>query len=396
MHSRALFDEVSRSRQREVEGRNRHLIEFAMPEMERLLTSLSRSDWVLACIDAQGAVVASLSAGQPDADLRCAFRTGVDLTEAAVGTTAPGCALTEQRPVAVIGNEHFLRDLGNFSCIAVPIFGPDGGVLGALDASCGRDGNPMMAMEPLFVTARAVENRILHAIPEAVRIGFHYRDDMLGSPMEGVMAWSRDGRLLGLNQVARRLLGVDGRGEGLGFESLFETGFGEVMDRLRRSGDTPWQVQNRDGLRLNLHCRDRRPQRPVSVTHSAPPDTGVQRDDAILKRAIGLAHNAQAYDIPVLIAGETGTGKDLLARRIHDEGDRAAASFVAVNCSAIPAGLVESELFGYEDGAFSGARRGSAPGRFEEAQGAPCSWTKSATCRSNSRRVCCACCRTAA
>ncbi len=373
MSSRAVFDEVSRSRRQQVQERNQHLIEFAVPEMERLLTALSRSDWVLACVDATGSVVASLSSGDPHADLRSAFRPGVDLAEQAIGTSAPGCALAEDRPVAVLGNEHYLRDLANFSCIAVPIYGPDGRAHGALDASCARNGNPMMAMEPVFVAARAVENRMLHAIPDALRLGFHYRDDMLGSPMEGVIALSPDGRLLGMNQVARRLLGVDALSGELLFDNLFETGFGSLRDRLRSGRGEPVLLHHRDGLRVSV--RSRESERPLRIPVSRPAidnEAGAECDkptDAILGRALGLAHNAQAHDIPVLIGGETGTGKDVLARRIHDQGERAQAPFVAINCSAIPAGLIESELFGYEDGAFSGGRRGGASGRFEQANG---------------------------
>ena len=73
-------------------------------------------------------------------------------------------------------------------------------------------------------------------------------------------------------------------------------------------------------------------------------------------------------DAPVLVLGETGTGKDLLARAIHDRSTRRARPLVTVNCAALPASLIESELFGYEKGAFTGAMA-RTPGRFEVADG---------------------------
>ncbi|NNM73098.1 propionate catabolism operon regulatory protein PrpR [Enterovirga aerilata] len=86
-----------------------------------------------------------------------------------------------------------------------------------------------------------------------------------------------------------------------------------------------------------------------------------------LQRARETARRFAATDITVLISGESGTGKELFAQAIHSASRRADRPFVAVNCSAFPETLLESELFGYEEGAFSGSRRGGKPGLFEAA-----------------------------
>jgi DNA-binding NtrC family response regulator len=91
-------------------------------------------------------------------------------------------------------------------------------------------------------------------------------------------------------------------------------------------------------------------------------------DSAAMRDAIALARRAARSEIPVLILGESGTGKEVFARAIHGEGPRAGRPFVAVNCGALPANLVESILFGHEKGAFTGATAKRA-GKFQEASG---------------------------
>lgn len=91
---------------------------------------------------------------------------------------------------------------------------------------------------------------------------------------------------------------------------------------------------------------------------------GFRTTDPLMKKIVQLADNVAASRATILISGESGTGKEVLARHIHDKSPRAHRRLIAVNCAAIPAELLESELFGYEKGAFTGAV-GSKPGKFE-------------------------------
>ncbi len=91
--------------------------------------------------------------------------------------------------------------------------------------------------------------------------------------------------------------------------------------------------------------------------------------DPALNAVLDTARRAFMRGIPILISGETGTGKEVVAQQLHHSGHRCNGAFIAINCSSIPTGLIESELFGYEDGAFTGGRRGGAAGKFEQAHG---------------------------
>lgn len=88
----------------------------------------------------------------------------------------------------------------------------------------------------------------------------------------------------------------------------------------------------------------------------------------IMKQAVSRARQYAAYDGSVLIEGESGTGKELFAQAIHTGSNRAGGPFVAVNCASLPRDLIESELFGYEKGAFTGASKNGNPGKFELAE----------------------------
>jgi DNA-binding NtrC family response regulator len=124
----------------------------------------------------------------------------------------------------------------------------------------------------------------------------------------------------------------------------------EVEALVTRAAEKALLVRENLSLRLRLELQD------------AP--AGIVTDDAAMKSLLATLDKVARSDLPVLVQGESGTGKELVARAIHQRSDRAAQPFVAFNCAAVPENLLESEVFGYEKGAFTGAMA-RKPGMFE-------------------------------
>ncbi|ATU98669.1 sigma-54-dependent Fis family transcriptional regulator [Aeromonas salmonicida] len=290
---------------------------FVLPLFAQLLAG--RPCRLLLC-DGEGAI---LAASGDDGFARHAerifLRSGARWGEASKGTNAIGTALAEQSEVQVLGSEHFFVQHSFLSCSACPLLGPDGQLLGVLDISTDaahHDGDMLGTVRLLAMT---LENALLARQPGWL------------VDLDPQSLWS-----------ARLLLG-----EG-----------GELLG-ANRAGRL-WLGQHRfDGQQL---LRERRGLRLVSEPVVAPRQTAQQGSAQVplkmLERGISL-----------LIEGETGSGKEHLVRSLHRQSSRQDKPLVCVNCGALPADLVEAELFGYVGGAFSGARSQGSQGYLRAAHG---------------------------
>lgn len=371
---RLIFNSVSISDQRRLEERNHELLSFAEPEMRRLFAATAAAKWAIACIDEQGFVIKSMHEFNPGfPELATALRLGVNLGENGAGTTAPACAITDGCLSVVCGYEHFLDEASAFTCSAVPIFDPSGRLIGVLDASRQYDGRRIGISDALAVAVHEIENRMVSSISGALCISLHYSAELKGTSMNGLLAFSQDGRLLGANPFARHLMGIEGS-PACEFSDLFGRSFGDTIDALRRAKDAPLMVESASGIRVQaqIYNAARVFEQKTVARPSFSPTSAAERAvyaDPTFTSEMSNALRAFAHDVPILIDGETGTGKEVLAQLLHANGPRSNGDFIAINCSSIPAGLIESELFGYENGAFTGANRAGMMGKLEQAHG---------------------------
>lgn len=360
---------------------NARLLAFAQPIMEHLHQQIARSSSAVLLADDSGTILRSVS----DTDFAeraasIALQPGVSWAEGAMGTNAIGTALTEQRPVSVIGTQHYLERNRFLTCIASPIHAPSGGVLGILDISTSAQLNHIHAQALIQTTAEIIENRLIESIAEAaVTIRFHPQAEALSSPLEGLAAFNEAGDMLACNRRGEHLLGIgDSRLTRFAFARLFETRWRTVLDHavasslrptlLRAHGNREFAARVQAGQLHTLRPKvsGERPEAPPQTRRGTTLDE-LDLGDPAVANAVRRARRIVGLDIPLLIQGETGTGKEVFAQAFHNSSPRADGPFVAINCAAIPANLIEAELFGYRAGAYTGARNDGARGKLREA-----------------------------
>ncbi|HJS85594.1 MAG TPA: sigma-54-dependent Fis family transcriptional regulator [Acetobacteraceae bacterium] len=291
------------------------------------------------------------------------------------GTNALGTVAAIGKPVTVHGGEHFFRQFAGLTCTAAPVFGPDAELVGILDASSDCRSRQTHTQALVTLAVAHIENGLFREHHRGnLVIVFHSRAEYLHTSSAGLIAVGPDGTLLGTNAQARFLL------QGLPalplrrFDEVFQTRFETLVDRAR----TQERLLLRDAVgsafvatMQNLRLLPSLVARSAPVPPRALPSAAAPRfvaDDPAVAALVRELTAAAGQGLPILLRGATGTGKEHLARHAHAAAGRTGA-FVAVNCAALPRSLIESELFGYAEGAFTGARRHGSGGLVAQADG---------------------------
>ena len=330
---------------------------------------------------------------------KVALRPGVSWAESSKGTNAVGTALILESGIYVHGDEHYIQSNHNLTCAASPIMDHAGNVIGVLDVSGDKRSFQLHTMALVEMCARTIENHWFRdKFRGAMQLHFHPQAELIGTVEEGVIAFGDDGKILGANRAGLKILGISASGLRVqGLRALFGLGFGELMDKLRLASLGLLRMQQPSGQPIfvrvfwnestvivnSVHAPFQ--QNPATVAlpvepkiqQTASPNprkTAYRLDeldlgDAQVRSLTQKVCHVIDKDISILILGETGTGKELLANAIHQFSQRRDRPFVAINCASIPEQLIESELFGYEEGAFTGAKRKGAAGKLLQANG---------------------------
>jgi sigma-54 dependent transcriptional regulator, acetoin dehydrogenase operon transcriptional activator AcoR len=302
------------------------------------------------------------------------------------GTNGIGTCLAETGPVTVHREEHFRGYNLTLSCSAAPILDPHGGILAVLDASTANSSDSRLiqrhTMALVNMSAHLISRwNFLNEYRHSWILRFHSRPEFVGLLHEALMAIDDDGDILAVNESALVQLGCSTRqslvGEPIG--KYFQFNFGALEQRAKFEPSAIWPVRDvAHGRRFFAIAREparlaERAQVALSNELGAAAEGPLEREhvgeDAQMRKNLACGRQLFAKQVPILLHGATGTGKEAFAKSLHRGSLWSDKPFVTVNCAAIPESLIESELFGYTRGAFTGAAKEGRVGKILQSNG---------------------------
>ena len=386
-----VLDEARLRRRRQRLG---ELYRIAEAEMKNLYRQIAGSGYSVLLTDAEGYILSRL--GDPalvDQFEKAGLWPGADWSESTVGTNGIGTCIAESRAVTIHRDEHFLSRNTNLSCSAAPIRDPYGRLLAVLDVSSAhaddRRQSQLHTIALVRTSTRIIENiYFLNNFRDQFILRFNERASMVDLPNAGMLAINGDGKIIALNDSAREQFGIQCGEKPVSepIENFLGITGTSLHDQASNQGDALWRIRDiRSGRQVFASLR-----RPLVKNSASQLSKGIQGSplcgqcgeageltlesmarsaDPKVVQSVRCAKRVMDRNVSIVLCGETGTGKEVMARAIHNASLRHKHPFVAVNCASIPESLIESELFGYRHGAFTGAKREGMRGKVLESSG---------------------------
>jgi len=372
-------------------ARNKELIEISRIYIDMVFSAVEDEEFIIVLTDNEGCILYIRGAEKITKSLNCMdLKVGAYMDERSIGTNAMGTAIKENRCVQITAQEHYIEGLHSLTCSAAPIHNENGDIIGTLNLTGKSSMKHPHTLGLVVFGVKAIENEIdKNKINDILNQTYNYMESIIDNVEKGIMIADKQGKITNINKF-----GVDifqKEKEFLIKEDIYHIvpNLGNILDELNNDNSTIIKE--------------------VKISHSSNYKTelvfkGITHKDQVIGMVITMSNMKENYDIKsatgafltfndiigesaaiknvvtnskiianspstVLIQGESGTGKEVLAQAMHNYSLRRNKKFVAINCGAIPNNIIESELFGYEDGTFTGAKKGGKPGKFEVANG---------------------------
>ena len=364
---------------------NKWLIDIAIPIMNNLLQIVRDSHFLLVLTDSCGYIIETMgdeTVNKKAKDLK--LEPGQLWTDEIVGSNAIGVALDQDVAMQMAGAQHYCEVQHGWTCSATPIHGINGEIVGCIDVSGDAKDVFSHSLGIVVAAAFAIEKEIKQ------KHSFEIMKTALDGSSDGIILLDKFFKSIWINKSGEKILEEN-------LNDLNTLDFRKIINDIDWDNVASWNTRKSttfNDCKINLNDKILNCSVHVSTIITDGKVTGysialkklehllktvnkvtgnratytfddIYFTDPNMKKVVQLAKKYARYDGCILIEGESGTGKELFAQSIHNASNRFNGPFVAVNCSSLPRDLVESELFGYEKGAFTGALKEGNPGKFE-------------------------------
>ncbi|PLT29881.1 sigma-54-dependent Fis family transcriptional regulator [Peribacillus deserti] len=376
--------------------RKKELIQISFPLMNMLYSLVKGSGFLVVLCDENGYLLKVMGDEQPLKDAQLIqFVEGANWSEEVIGTNAIGTAIKEGIPIQVFSYEHFTKATQAWTCSASPIYTASNELIGVLNMSGPFDKVHPHTLGMVVSTVKAIENQLqLKENTEKNELMKSYLEETTNTLSDGIIITNEQGIIIKTNRMLQSILQMlPTEIEGKNIMHIFENRTIETF-RLTNQEVIDKEVKLRirnNGVHTSVLLNAKPILRERKIIGSLVTVKGIKKvhqfvnqvsgnqakvtfedmigENEIFLNRIHEAKLAAKSESTVLIMGDSGTGKDLLAQAIHNDSSRRRHPFLAINCGGIPRDLLGSELFGYVEGAFTGARKGGTAGKFELADG---------------------------
>lgn len=372
-------------------AKHKELIEVSIPYIDMVFSAVQDNEFIIVLTDNEGCILYIRGEEEVTNHLnKLNVKVGAYMDEQNIGTNAMGTAIKEDKCVQITANEHYIEIFQNLTCSAAPIHNDKGEIIGTLNLTGNCTLKHPHTLGLVVFGVKAIENELdKRKINDILNQTYNYMESVIDNVDKGIMIVDIEGKITNINKVASRLLNKDK--EDLINEEIDHiiSDLGNILEQLQGdeniiTKEVKFKHTSRHKTKLTFKgirykgkvigivvtmSKEREQDDIKDITGAFFTFNDIIGDSAAITNVITNSKIISNSPSTVLIEGESGTGKEVLAQSMHNYSLRRKNKFVAINCGAIPANIIESELFGYEDGTFTGGKKGGKPGKFEIANG---------------------------
>ncbi|HEX9026956.1 MAG TPA: sigma 54-interacting transcriptional regulator [Clostridium sp.] len=370
---------------------NKDLIEVSKTYIDMIYSAVMDNEFIIILTDNNGCILYIKGADENASKLDfIKLEVGAYMDEQNIGTNAMGTAIKEDECVQITANEHYIDGLQGLTCSAAPIHDTSGEIIGTLNFTGRSYMKHPHTLGLVVFGAKAIENELDNKkINNILTQTYNYMESVMENLDKGIMIVDKEGKITNINKFGAKIFNRDK--EALLKEKIHYIlpDLGNILGKLDIDKSTIIKevklkhtskyktklvfkgiIHKEKIIGMVVTMNNEKEEKDVKDTTGAfLTFNDIIGESAAIVNVITNSKIISNSPSTVLIQGESGTGKEVLAQAMHNYSLRRGNKFVAINCGAIPANIIESEFFGYEDGTFTGGKKGGKPGKFEIANG---------------------------